>query len=411
MSHVYYSYRVEDEKNIAVREHEIVFGKAHYSYKIAARKFLKLLSEYKYNIHELIRPEMYKHESSFKTIPYFNFYKTNNHLIFKPIEHINILKNSNNIGVFAWEFDKIIEEDIDNNPFINQKRMLSLLDEIWVPSSYTQKVLKTYGFDKTYFIPAPIIPHHSINEDSIENLIGDSLSLKLHSLPVNQEKITSLKNNIDLDQVSKTYMAILNPWDYRKNIVGLLRTFQEFATKHSDVLFLIKVIIDNKTTHLNNINEILYLDLGGEDLKSDNIFFISEYLSDDLLYSLYKSVDYYYNLSFAEGQFLPILEAMSVGTVAISPDSTAMGDYINSENSFVVPSRLVKCNPKSNAFQSDQFNWYEPDLSIALEQLEYSYQITKDEYEDKSKKAIKKVQEVYGIDAIFKKIKARLDEK
>jgi len=409
---IYYSYRVGDEKVVDFdnSNFHIVFGKAHYSYKIAAKKFLNLLKNNGFDLYEIIRPEMYKHPISFDYIPKFDKNGKNIHLIFKPIEHINPLKHSKNIGVFAWEFDKINENDINGNPFLNQKRMLKLLDEIWVPASFTRDVLKKYGFDNAYFIPAPIVePTNLYDDKSLFDLIGDMISVKLHSAPVNEEPLIPVRENIDLKKINKTYFAILNPWDYRKNFPNLLKTFMEFSSNHKDVLFIVKVIIDNKTTFLNNINEILYLNLGFKNLKSDNIIMISEYIPEKILFSIMKKVDYYYSLSFAEGQFLPILESMIVGTVPISPDKTAMQDYITKGNALIIPSKLTNADPRSNAFFREDFMWYEPDLNEAVNQLEKSYNLSEKEYNRKSLKAKKKVKEVYGEDVIFNKIKERIN--
>ena len=412
MRKVYYSYRVEDEKVVDFDNpnFNIIFGKAHYSYKIAAKKFLDLLRKNHFELYEIIRPEMYKHEISFNYIPHFDKNGNNIHLIFKPIEHINPLKKSKNIGVFAWEFDKINEEDINGNPFMNQKRMLGLLDEIWVPASFTRDVLKKYGFENSYFIPAPIAePTDLYEKETLWDLIGNMISVKLHSAPVNEKPLLPVKENIDISKINKTYFAILNPWDYRKNFPNLLKTFMEFASNHKDVLFIVKVIIDNKTTFLNNINEILYLNLGYKNLKSDNVIMISEYIPEKILFSIMKKVDYYYNLSFAEGQFLPILESMVVGTVPISPDKTAMQDYITEENAFVIPSKLAPADPRSNAFFREDFMWYEPDLNEAIRQLEASYNVSEEEYNKKAQKAKEKVKEVYGEDVILNKIKERIN--
>jgi hypothetical protein len=409
---LYYSYRVEDEKVVDFDNpnFNIIFGKAHYSYKIAAKKFLDLLKKNEVELYEIIRPEMFKHEISFNYIPKFDKNGNNIHLIFKPIEHINPLKNAKNIGIFAWEFDKINTEDINGNPFMNQKRMLNLLDEIWVPANFTKRVLEKFGFENVYFIPAPIKePIDLYENETLWDLIGNMISVKLHSAPVNEKPLVAVKENVDFSKINKTYFAILNPWDYRKNFPNLLKTFMEFANNHKDVLFIVKVIIDNKTTFLNNINEILYLNLGYKNLKSDNIIMISEYIPEKTLFSIMKKVDYYYNLSFAEGQFLPILESMIVGTVPISPDKTAMEDYITQENSFVIPSKLAKADPRSNAFFREDFMWFEPDLNEALKQLENSYNVSEETYKEMSENAKQKVKEVYGENIILNKIKDRIN--
>jgi len=410
---IYYSYRVEDEKITGFtnnKEYKVVFGKAHYSYKIAAKKFLSTLEKNKYISHEIIRPEMYKHKESFLHIKDFNN-KKNIHLIFKPIEHITLLKNSKNIGVFAWEFDKITEKDIGGNPFLNQKRMLSLLDEIWVPSSYTEKVLKRYGFDNTHFIPAPIQkPIGLDNGKSLLSLIANLTSIKYHPAHFNEEPTRPIKDNIDLSKINKIYFSILNPWDYRKNLSGLLKTFEEFSKKFNDTLLIIKITIDNKETLLTSINEIIYHNFHHKNVKSNNILFVSEYMPEKTLYSIMSKVDFYYNLSFAEGQFLPILESMILGTVPISPDTTAMSDYITENNALVIKSKPTQANPNASAFNRSDFIWFEPNLKQALDQLENSYFLSNENYQKKATNAIKTVQKNYGENEVLRKIEERINE-
>jgi glycosyltransferase involved in cell wall biosynthesis len=411
MKTIYYSFRVGEEKNIDLDnfKHNIVFGKAHYSYKIAAKKFLNILKFNGYNIYEIIRPEIYKHPLAFDFLPDYN-HKKSIHLIFKPIEEINILKNSKNIGIFAWEFDKITTSNVSNNPFTNQKHMLSLLDEIWVPSTYTKDVLNDFGFNNVYFIPAPIKePEDLCKNKSLIDIIGSFISVKVHPSPINKEKLIPIRENINFNNINKTYFSILNPWDYRKNLPKLIDTFRKFSKKHQDTLLIIKVIIDNKSTFLNNINEILYKHFGMSSFKSDNIIMISEYIPEKELYSIMQKVDYYYSLSFCEGQFLPILESMIVGTVPISPNSTAMRDYITKENALVIDSKPTTANPKSNGFAVKNFIWYEPNYKQALLQLEKSYNLSPKTYKQMSLKGRTIIQSIYSENTILNKIKERLD--
>jgi len=51
---------------------------------------------------------------------------------------------------------------------------------------------------------------------------------------------------------------------------------------------------------------------------------------------LIRGSNFVVNTSCGEGQCLPLIEFMSAGVPAVSPRHTAMSDYINEENSFVV---------------------------------------------------------------------------
>jgi hypothetical protein len=55
---------------------------------------------------------------------------------------------------------------------------------------------------------------------------------------------------------------------------------------------------------------------------------------------LVRNTTYVVNTAHGEGQCLPLMEYMSAGKPAIAPDHTAMEDYINSENSFIVKSGI-----------------------------------------------------------------------
>ena len=58
--------------------------------------------------------------------------------------------------------------------------------------------------------------------------------------------------------------------------------------------------------------------------------------------ALYEAADFYLCTSIAEGQNLPMLEAMSFGVVPVSPRHTAMRDYLDNDNSVEVSFRQVE---------------------------------------------------------------------
>src|SRR5208337_582055 len=54
------------------------------------------------------------------------------------------------------------------------------------------------------------------------------------------------------------------------------------------------------------------------------------------LTSLYQAAEFYVCTSAAEGQGLPLQEAMAAGLVPISPAATAMEDYIKEDHAIVM---------------------------------------------------------------------------
>ena len=57
--------------------------------------------------------------------------------------------------------------------------------------------------------------------------------------------------------------------------------------------------------------------------------------------ALYCIADFYICTSAAEGQNLPLLEAMAHGSVPVSTGNTAMADYITADNAFQIAERSV----------------------------------------------------------------------
>jgi glycosyltransferase involved in cell wall biosynthesis len=74
-------------------------------------------------------------------------------------------------------------------------------------------------------------------------------------------------------------------------------------------------------------------------INCDRIILISGYLSDEDLATLYRMSNFYLCGSVAEGQNLPLLEAMSYGVVPVSTAHTAMADYLTEDNSVAIRSR------------------------------------------------------------------------
>lgn len=411
-TNIFYSYRVQEE--LLNLNNTFIFGKAHYSYKIVKNKFVNLLEINNIKVHEVIRPEIYKHQLAFKFLT--NFRQGDIHLIFKPFDEMRILKTAYNIGIIAWEFNKINTVTFNSVPFSNHLRILSMLDEVWVLCEYTKKVLQQYHIKNVYCIPAPIEPVVGAKNISIVDLLGDLPALKLNTsssqsiaLTIWESPTSFRKLYQDIEYVNKTYLTIINPWDKRKNIENIISSFAEFSRKNQEALLIVKLIIDNSRTNLVNINEILSTKLGSSDgIKSPNIIFISENLTNIQMRTLMQSVEYYYCLSNAEGQNLPVLEAMSVGTVPVSVAHTAMADYIREDNSFIIKSKLEVAPTDSNASNNSAMHWYKPNLRSAISALEKSYNALPSDYQNKSDNSRKIVSSSYSYSAIFDKISQRI---
>ena len=147
-------------------------GFAHYTYKIVARRFTKLLTQHGIAVEEIDYPEMYDasrlpHRASTTDKPL--------HLIFKPTEEIRILRGAYNVGIVYWEFDKITTSSTTGNPSSNQFRMLSLLDEISVANRHLKQVLADAGLRNVHYVPCPVeTAEPRSNASRLQNWLGDA---------------------------------------------------------------------------------------------------------------------------------------------------------------------------------------------------------------------------------------------
>lgn len=130
------------------------------------------------------------------------------------------------------------------------------------------------------------------------------------------------------------FASVLNSRDGRKNWVDLITAFASEFQNTPDAVLIFK--LNDPDSHRS------FMDLEHE-LKrfiwlKCRIIAFNGYLPDDDYKRFLSSVDYIVNASSGEGQCLPLMELMSMGTPAIAPDHTSMADYINSDNAVILPS-------------------------------------------------------------------------
>lgn len=128
------------------------------------------------------------------------------------------------------------------------------------------------------------------------------------------------------------YTTVLNPCDGRKNLALLVREFCD-ALRHQPRATLVI-----KSTHFQPdfaIAKVMAELLRQPDFQC-RIVVISGYLDDQSYTNLLQATTFALNASYGEGQCLPLMEYMTRGVPAVSPDHTALADYISNENAFVV---------------------------------------------------------------------------
>jgi len=148
------------------------------------------------------------------------------------------------------------------------------------------------------------------------------------------EKHSSSDDEVDVYLNGVIYTTVFNPNDGRKNWTDLIRGFIWAFREVADVTLVMKLVnYDYELIRPLVINEVKKM----APFKC-RVIAVHGYLNDHEYARLTQESTYVVNTAFGEGQCLPLMEYMSAGKPAVAPAHTAMEDYINEENTFVVKS-------------------------------------------------------------------------
>jgi glycosyltransferase involved in cell wall biosynthesis len=130
------------------------------------------------------------------------------------------------------------------------------------------------------------------------------------------------------------YTAIFNPKDGRKNWEDIVTAFVYAFRETPHATLLVKITNNDLSMFYEDIFTF-FIELHPFQCR---LVFIHGYLPYEEYEQLLVHSHYIVNASRGEGQCLPLMEFMSSGVPAIAPRNTAMRDYIDSVNAFVVDS-------------------------------------------------------------------------
>ncbi len=321
------------------------------------------------------------------------------------------------IPVFAWEFDKIPNEtwceDLRNDWTI----VLHRLNVAITHSSYAVNATKTaMGSDFLIAsLPAPVWDQFATDKAggsaiksfclTLSGEFSDSWASESSDVLVAQNQVTPAKqlnasvalefdfnemptvppfeflehdpeqNSFELDISGVIYTSVFNPDDGRKNWQAMLLVFCSTFKNVEDAVLILKLTSIHILQHKHSVARLLKSQ--GE-LRC-RIVVIYDYLSSDSYERLCVGSSYTLNASYCEGQCLPLMEYMSRGVPAVSPNHSAMYDYIHEDNAFI-----IECTPKPTFWPQDPrrkktTQWFQFDSNSLKEKLLESYSIAKQE--------------------------------
>lgn len=277
-------------------------------------------------------------------------------LSFCPPDQLNLELACPTLPVFAWEFENIPNEVWDNDIKTDWRYVLGRSGWAITHSSHTVANVQ-HNVRRGYPIvsaPAPVWDHYatlpgvrrgSDIHQAFEITVSDghlidtgNLDLQMFS-PENRSRSkvpAPLDAPITLTLNGVIYTTILNPRDGRKNWMDLIWTFCWAFKEQPDATLVIKLTCYDP----EQMVDVLLYDLYKLTPFKCRVIAISGYLPDRDYETLARSSSFAVNASRGEGQCLPLMEYMSCGVPAIAPRHTALLDYIDDSNSFIVESSL-----------------------------------------------------------------------
>lgn len=344
----------EDQKASAAR----LLGHADYSYAFAMKGFIQALEDLEIDHTVIAKPE-YVSDIRRRSNAAINI-----HIGFYPPERIRVLKGAYNINCFAWEFDRLRtpDEAFSHHAFSDQATMLNIPDELWIPSAHGAEAVRPVVSRPVLRMPAPVLHGHSRRPRTARPSERDMARATRELNSVNWEPLAILPRvQSTMDGAARSrgttltsilaslgieapalYLSVFNVHDYRKQIEPMLDGFLRFTEQNPNAVLLLKMSTPHRAKRLANriLLEEQIADAGRivSPMVSDRVWLTNDALTRKELITLFDAAAFYVCTSHAEGQNLPLLEAMGRGVVPISVNHTAMRDYITDNDAVVIPS-------------------------------------------------------------------------
>jgi glycosyltransferase involved in cell wall biosynthesis len=238
------------------------------------------------------------------------------------------------IGQWFWELEESPPWFSDAYPFV---------DELWAPSRFIESMLKRSVPERIHveYVPLPV---HAPEID-----------------PTLNRQYFGLDDRY-LFLFMFDFMSVMK----RKNPLGLIQAFAQAFSAGEGPQLVIKTINGDK-------RPIEYEALRVAALAVPGVTLIDKYFTKIETSTLSSLADCYVSLHRSEGLGLTMSEAMALGVPVIATGYSGNMDFMNSENSLMVPSSQVAVGEGAEGY-SPHATWVEPDISVAASHMRYVYE-------------------------------------
>jgi glycosyltransferase involved in cell wall biosynthesis/SAM-dependent methyltransferase len=233
--------------------------------------------------------------------------------------------DKHNIGVLAWEVDKVPEE---------WDYSYELLDEIWVYSEYVKGIFERSAPALPVMrLPLPALARDGAGADPPDLGQGEGF----------------------------TFLFLFDFFStlQRKNPLGLVEAFRRaFKPGEGPKLLLKSYNGDYKPDQLATLEQAAR--------RHPDVHVVDRYVTAAEKDALMASCDCYVSLHRAEGFGLTMAEAMALGKPVIATGFSGNLDFMTPENAYLVRHEMTEVGPEGENYPADG-RWAEPDLDHAAE--------------------------------------------
>lgn len=239
----------------------------------------------------------------------------------------NELPDGHRIGFWHWElpvFPAIWAPAFD------------LVDEVWAPSRFVARSVAC-----ATKMPVAVMPHA---------VVGSPI-----------EKRTA-RTMLRLPQDAFMFLFVFDARSYisRKNPAAVIRAYLDAFPRDGTEQTILVLKCHGPSEAIGGILRNV-----GEDRR---IIVIHQVFSPPEMVALTAAADAFVSLHRSEGFGLNIAEAMATGRLAIATDFSGNTDFMNAENSLLVPYQMRAVAPSEYVHGTGQW-WAEPDHDAAVEAL------------------------------------------
>lgn len=281
-----------------------------------------------------------------------------------------------NIAYTAWETELLPKGWVE---------LLNSMDEVWVPSEWNKEIFQENGVQ----VPITVIPH----------VVCGPMKASEGSLD-----FPAIKDG------GYMFYSIFQ-WIERKNPRQLLTAYFTEFTPEDNVYLLLK------TYRLNCSNSEKQAVRGDiENIKKSlslgyypPVIFFGDLLTKEQVGAIHGRGDCYVSLQRGEGFGIPLAEAMSHGKPVITTKYGGCLQFMNDDNSFLVPARRAPVQGMIFRNYNGHMVWGDPDTMEARRFMRYCYE-NRNKAKETGERAAQEIASNYNAEAIANQMINRLRE-